>query len=205
MTGPRRRSTTIGHDLGLNYAAIGATATPEVLAFPPAGFLPNELTHRIGSGTGRFDIAGRLLMTWGALRCAGIDVLDIQAERAPASARATGPLFLEDGTPWITPGMTATLASPNRSEWIDGPVKVLSVIDEPGSIGYVYGTCPGHAAQAERLFLLEHGEDDVVRFTVRSISRPVSARSPLSRARFRAAQREAERRFVTALHPARAA
>jgi uncharacterized protein (UPF0548 family) len=205
VSGPRRRSNTVADDLGLNYAAIGATASPEVLSFPPAGFFPSEFRHRIGSGAGRFDVAGRLLMTWGAMRGAGFEVQDVEAESAAASPRGTGPLYLQDGTPWITPGMTAQLACRGRAAGIDGPVKVLSVIDEPGRIGYVYGTCPGHAAQAERLFLLEHEEDDSVWFTVRSISRPVTARTPLGRARFRTAQRNAERRFVTALHPVRAA
>ena len=206
MSRPRRRSNLVAvDDLGLNYAAIGATTSPEVLSFPPAGFLPSEFSHRIGSGTGRFDIAGRLLMTWGALRGAGVEVRDIRAEAATVSSRGTGPLFLQDGTPWITPGMTAVLVCRSRADAIEGPVKVLSVIDEPGRIGYVYGTCPGHPAQAERLFLLEHGEDDSVVFTVRSISRPANARTPMGRARFRAGQRDLERRFVTALHPTRAA
>jgi uncharacterized protein (UPF0548 family) len=204
MNGPRRRSNTIADDLGLNYAAIGCTASPEVLSFPPAGFLPIELSHRIGSSAHRFDTAARLLMTWGVLRQAGVDVLDIVAEPAALSTRSTGPLYLQDGTPWITPGMTARLASNHRPDVVSGPVKVLSVIDEPGRMGYVYGTCPGHRAQAERLFLLEHAEDDSVWFTVRSVARPRNTRTPLSRALFRSAQRRTEQRFVTALHPVRA-
>ena len=204
MTGPRRRTAVHPPDAGLNYTAIGATASPEIIAFPPAGFTAVECRHRVGSGERRFDLAGRALMTWGALRAAGFDVQDIRAEPKAVSPRGTGPLFLEDGTPWITPGMTATITAPRPDEGC-GPVKVLTVIDEPGRIGYIYGSRPGHTSCEERLLLLEHGEDDAVRLLVRSIRQGAGRAWGIGGRALEARQKRLDERLVKALHPSNAA
>lgn len=202
MSGPRRSTNVAAPDFGLNYAAIGATTSDVVLSFPPEGFRSTQVRHRLGSGTHRFDQAGRSLMTWGALRGAGITVRAVQADQAPASLRETGPLFLEDGTPWITPGMTASLTVRDGGFPLDGQVKVVTVVDEPGRIGFAWGTCPGNGLQAEQLLLVEHEDDDSVWATIRTICRVegLRGRSPW----LRRAQERLERRLVTALHPARA-
>ena len=216
MTGPRRRGNGVVTDSGpesgrtagldgapdtaLNYAAIGATASSEVVAFPPDGFRAAEYRHRVGSGARRFDLAGRSLMTWGALRGAGFDVQDIRAESAAMSPGGAGPLYLDDGMPWITPGMTAVVTVAKPIDWT-GPVKVVSVFDEPGRIGYIYGSCQGHPACGERLLVLEHDTDDAVWLTLRSIWRPAGARwSPTARMTD-ARQRALDERIVKALHP----
>jgi uncharacterized protein (UPF0548 family) len=204
VTGPRRRTAIQAPDAGLNYTAIGVTASPEVVAFPPPGFTAAECRHRVGSGARRFDLAGRALMTWGALRTAGFEVEDVRAEPKTVSPRGTGPLFLEDGTPWITPGMTATIAAPRADEGC-GPVKVLTVIDEPGRIGYIYGSRPGHASCEERLLLLEHTEDDAVWLTVRSIRKGASRAWGLGARTVETRQKRLDERLVKALHPSNAA
>ena len=204
MTGPRRRTAVQTPGAGLNYTAIGATTSPEVVSFPPAGFRAAEHRHRVGSGQRRFDLAGRSLMTWGVLRGAGFDIEDITAEPRAVSPRATGPLFLDDGTPWITAGMTATIAFSRPTEGT-GPVKVVSVIDEPGRIGYVYGSCPGHPDCSERLLLLEHDPDDTVWLTVRSIWRASGSRwHPMTRVSDQR-QKRLDQQLVKALHPSNAA
>jgi uncharacterized protein (UPF0548 family) len=204
MTGPRRRTGVNAPEAGLNYTAIGATASPGVVAFPPTGFLAAECRHRVGSGERRFDLAGRALMTWGALRAAGFDIEDIRAEPKAVSPRGTGPLFLEDGTPWITPGMTATITAARPEEGC-GPVKVLTVIDEPGRIGYIYGSRPGSPSCEERLLLLEHDEDDGVWLTVRSIRQAPGRAWPLGGRAVEARQKRLDERLVKALHPSNAA
>ncbi|HEV7622937.1 MAG TPA: DUF1990 family protein [Amnibacterium sp.] len=204
MTGPRRRTAVHAPDTGLNYTAIGATASPEVVAFPPAGFTVVEARHRVGSGARRFDLAGRALMTWGALRAAGFDVEDIRAEPKAVSPRGTGPLFLEDGTPWITPGMTATITAPRPDEGC-GPVKVITVVDEAGRTGYIYGSRPGHASCEERLLLLEHEEDDGVWFTVRSIRQGAGRGWGLGARAVETRQKRFDERLVKALHPSNVA
>ncbi|GAA2754399.1 DUF1990 family protein [Amnibacterium kyonggiense] len=201
--GPMRRGGAAAVDHGLNYAAIGATARPDVLPFPPSGFHSAEYRHRIGSGARRFDLAGRALMTWGALRSAGFRVEDVHAEPATHSPRGAGPLFLEDGTPWITPGMTASLTA-TEPGGAGGPVKVVSVIDEPGRIGYVFGSMTGSAECAERLLLVEHDDEDAVQVVLRSMwEAPTSRLNRLARAAD-ARQRKVDERIVRALHPSNA-
>lgn len=197
--GPLRRGGGPAADAGMNYAAVGASMSRDVLAFPPAGFRAAEYRHRIGSGAERFDRAGRSLMTWGALRGAGFRVEEVRAEPAERSLRGGGPLFLEDGTPWITAGMTATVAV--EEVGASGPVKVLSVIEEPGRLGYVYGSMPGHSIAGERLLLLEHEADDSVRVTVRSIWQAPVTRWRLSARADDKRHRELDERIVRALHP----
>jgi uncharacterized protein (UPF0548 family) len=191
-------------DHGLNYAAIGATSRPDVVAFPPSGFRSAEYRHRIGSGARRFDLAGRALMTWGALRSAGYRVDDVRAEAATLSPRGTGPLYLEDGTPWITPGMTATVSAvePLVST---GRVKVISVVDEPGRIGFVYGSMTGHTECAERYLTVEHDADDAVWVTLRSLwEAPTGRLNRLARSAEQR-QRTVDERIVRALHPSNVA
>jgi uncharacterized protein (UPF0548 family) len=203
MSGPLRRGNAPALESGLNYAAIGATMSSEIVSFPPEGFKAAEYRHRIGSGSRRFDLAGRALMTWGALRGAGFAVDEIRAEPATPHG-GSGPLFLEDGTPWITPGMTAVVTVAKPVEWT-GPVKVITVFDEPGRIGYVYGSCPGHVACGERMLLLEHDADDSVWLMLRSLWQPAGTRwSPGGRATD-TKMRKLDERIVRALHPSNVA
>jgi uncharacterized protein (UPF0548 family) len=198
--GPLRRGGATPLDHGLNYAAIGATSRADVITFPPSGFRSAEYRHRIGSGGRRFDLAGRALMTWGALRSAGYRVDDVRPEEAALSPRGNGPLFLEDGTPWITPGMTAMVSAvePVAST---GRVKVITVVDEPGRIGFVYGSMAGHSECAERSLVVEHDEDDAVWVTLRSLwEAPVSRLRRFARTA-EAQQRKVDERIVRALHP----
>jgi len=201
--GPLRRGGAAPLDHGLNYAAVGATARPDVVAYPPSGFRSAEYRHRIGSGARRFDLAGRALMTWGALRSAGYRVEDVHAEAATLSPRGSGPLYLEDGTPWITPGMTATIASVEPVA--TGRVKVLTVFDEPGRIGFVYGSMTGHTECAERFLMVEHDAEDAVWVTLRSLwEAPVTRLGRPNRV-LDAQQRKVDERIVRALHPSNAA
>ncbi|MBW4041536.1 MAG: DUF1990 family protein [Acidobacteria bacterium] len=198
--GPIRRGGAAPVDLGLNYAAIGATARPDVIAYPPTGFKAAEYRHRIGSGARRFDLAGRALMTWGALRSAGYRVEDVRAEAVAPSPRGGGPLYLEDGTPWITPGMTA-MVSADEPVASTGRVKVISVVDEPGRIGFVSGSMAGHTETAERFLVVEHDEDDAVWVTLRSLwEAPVSRLGRFARTA-EAQQRKVDERIVRSLHP----
>jgi uncharacterized protein (UPF0548 family) len=202
--GPMRRGGATAVDSGMNYGAIGATARPDVVPFPPSGFHSAEYRHRIGSGARRFDLAGRALMTWGALRAAGFRVDDIRAEPVSHSPRGAGPLFLEDGTPWITPGMTAMVTAVEPVV-ATGRVKVVTVIDEPGRIGFVYGSMAGSSECAERWIVVEHDDEDAVWVTLRTLwEAPASRLNRLARAAD-AKQRKVDERIVRALHPSNVA
>jgi len=201
--GPLRRGAAPA-DTGLNYAAIGATARPDVVAFPPTGFKSAEYRHRIGSGAHRFDLAGRALMTWGALRSAGWRVEDVRAEPATSSPRGAGPLFLEDGTPWITPGMTASVSA-TEPVVASGRLKVLSIVDEPGRIGFVAGSMTGHTEVGERFLVVEHDLDDGVYVTLRSLWEATPSRlGRFARNSADVLQRKVDERIVRALHPSNA-
>jgi uncharacterized protein (UPF0548 family) len=197
--GPLRRGGAAPVESGLNYGAVGATARPDVVAFPPSGFHAAEYRHRIGSGARRFDVAGRALMTWGALRAAGFRVDDVRAEPA-RSPRDVGPLFLEDGSPWITPGMTAMVVAAEPIP-TTGRVKVVTVVDEPGRIGYVFGSMSGSSECAERLLLVEHEEDDGVVVTLRSLWEVPESRLKRAARAADARQKKIDERIVRALHP----
>jgi uncharacterized protein (UPF0548 family) len=202
--GPLRRGGAVAADTGMNYAAIGVTARPDVVSFPPAGFRSAEYRHRIGSGARRFDLAGRALMTWGALRSAGWRVEDVRAEPVTSSPRGSGPLFLEDGTPWITPGMTASVSA-TEPVAASGRVKVLSIVDEPGRIGFVYGSMSGHTECAERFLVVEHDPDDGVFVTMRSLWEASPSRlGRFARNSADVLQRKVDERIVRALHPSNA-
>ena len=77
------------------------------------------------------------------------------------------------------------------------------MVDEPTRIGYVFGSCPGHADCTERLLLLEHDADDSVWLTVRSIWRSGGSRWPFSRG-VDQRQRRLDAQLVKALHPSNA-
>lgn len=200
VQGPLRRATAAAAVPGLNYTALGASVSPDVVAYPPVGFKAAEQRHRIGSGAHRFDTAARSLMTWGALRAAGFGVEQVVAERTGSDE----PRFLDDGTPWVTPGMTATITATDAVAWA-GPVKVVTVVDRPGRIGFAFGSMPGHAACMEQFLQVEHAADDGVWTTLRTVWQVSGGRFSPS-ARITAARlKRLDERIVRALHPSNAA
>lgn len=199
--GPLRRATAAQAVPGLNYTALGASVSPDVVAYPPFGFAAAEQRHRIGSGSHRYETAVRALMTWGALRSAGFGVAEVQADGA---SRTDAPRFLDDGTPWVTPGMTAVITSAEASAWA-GPVKVVTVVDEPGRTGFAFGSMPGHPACMEQFVQVEHADDDGVWTTLRTVWASSGGRFSPS-ARITAARiKRLDERLVRALHPSNAA
>lgn len=219
MTGPKRRSSAGAGDESLNYAAVGATQSPDVVLYPPPGFRPFQSSRRIGSGDERFDIASRALMTWGIHRNSGIPVTDIVRDQNTVyngiefdpSGRPVGPaapdeeLFSPDGTPYVSAGMTAVMNFALGPFAVKAPVKVVYVIDEPERVGFAYGSRHGHPARAEQLQYVEKEEDGSVWLTIRSISAPAGPRRGPTVALLRAFQRHYSRRLLAALHPTRSA
>lgn len=215
--GPMRSGPT--GDSSLNYAAIGATQSEEILAYPPPGYKAFQATQKLGSGDERFETATRELMTWGLQRNAGITVTDITPESDDTAytgiefgedGRAVGPaapaeeeLFAPDGTPYVSAGMTAVMHLAFGPVRIPGPVKVVYVIDEPKRIGYAYGTRLGHPSEAEQLMVVDQHDDGEVWLTIRSISRASHWKWRIPLAAFRLGQKRYTRRFLTALHPTR--
>ncbi len=217
MAESRRRSTATGGDSSLNYAAVGATESPDVVDYPPPGFRTFSASRRVGSGDERWEAASRALMTWDVQRNSGIQVSDIARDpnavyhgiEFDESGRPLGPaapaeeLFSPDGTPYVSAGTTAMMRYKFGPFLLKAPVKVVYVIDEPNRIGFAYGSRHGHFARTEQLQYVERHEDGTVWLTVRSITAPARFSRGPAVAMLRAAEKHYAKRFLTALHPTR--
>jgi uncharacterized protein (UPF0548 family) len=135
---------------GLTYPEIGATRSGDM----PDGYRRIRGRAVVGTGERVFAAAARILATFDMQRGAGLRVraaapraaLDVEL----ASGMGVGPLRL-----WA-------------------PVRVVWVVDEPMRYGYGYGTLPGHPEKGEEGFLVWLDPDGLVRFEVRTFSRPAS-------------------------------
>lgn len=219
MSGPMRSGAP--EDSSLNYAAIGATQSEEILQYPPAGYRAMQASRKLGSGQERFDQAARALMTWGVLRGSGVEVTDIQAEadeeayvgiEYDENGRPVGQaevaeeeLFAPDGTPYVSAGMTADAKYSSGPVHITVPIKVVYVIDEPKRVGYAYGTRVGSPSEFERLMQIEIVDDGSVWFTIRSIARPTNWKWRIAFSVLRLGQKRYTEKYLTALHPTRSA
>ena len=179
--GAPRRNTHVEH--AAVYAAVGASAEPDLMRFPPDGSTPYEFEVRLGSGAQRFLVASSTLMTWGAQRGIGIAGEDIDEGDG---GRYRGVAFDEHGTPqpldeaeqhygpdgeaYVTVGTSVTL------RWPDGRsprrMRVVYTVDEPRRIGYAWGTADTDGVIGEELFVVEHREDDTVWAGVRGFLWP---------------------------------
>ena len=172
-----RRSTFT--DQSVTYGAIGATLAPDLLRYPPAGYRPSEDAVRLGSGLARFERAAEALMTWGIQRGSGFEVSDISTG---TGAQYPGIVYDAEGAP--------------LAEQI--PVLIVYVIDEPGRMGFAYGTTAEGPESGEESFIVEHRDDDTVWLTIRSIFATTGVTAPMQRKR----RRELTRLELRALHPA---
>lgn len=211
-----RRSTFT--DQSVTYGAIGATLDPDLLRYPPAGFRPAEDSVKLGSGRERFDRAAEELMTWGIQKGAGFEVTEVapgtgaqytgisyDADGSPLAgqpAAQSEQRFAADGTPFVSAGMTATLKRRERLRTRSTPVLVVYVVDEPGRIGFAYGTTGDAPEHGEESFVLEHRDDDTVWLTIRSALEPKGGIHRLLAPLVRRRRRELTRAELRALHPA---
>ncbi|KQV07883.1 DUF1990 family protein [Leifsonia sp. Root112D2] len=214
-----RRSTFT--DEPVTYGAVGGTQAPDLLYYPPKGYRPLERSVRLGSGTERFETASRLAMTWGIQRGSGMRVVEthegtgeqytgvrFNADGSPAAVQGGGDheaRFGEDGTPYITNGMTAVLKIPVWPLTFSAPLRVVYVIDEARRVGFAYGTLHGHPESGEESFVVEHRDDDSVWLVVRALSRPATWYYRLVAPLLRLQQRRFTKRYLRSLLPTRVA
>jgi uncharacterized protein (UPF0548 family) len=217
MSGPMRSGAP--QDSSLNYAAIGATQSEEILQYPPKGYRAEQATQRLGSGAERFEQAARSLMTWGVLRGSGVEVTEITAETDDETyvgieydehGRPVGrvnlseeELFAPDGTPYVSAGMTAVATYVSGPVKVPVPIKVVYVIDEPKRVGFGYGSRIGSPSEFERLMIVEQRDDGSVWFTIRSIARATDWKWRIAFNVLRLTQRRYTKKYLTALHPTR--
>lgn len=166
--GPRRASHV---SMPVAYAAIGASASPDLMRFPPEGSTPFEEELQLGSGSERFLASANLLMTWGAQRAAGYDIVDIVRGETepypgvnftdagvPEAAPDPEELFNLEGEPYILPGTQVTLVTPTARRRI----LVVSTINEPRRQGFMWGDCDEEPGYGEQLLVVEHRADGTV-------------------------------------------
>jgi len=176
-------------DETVDYAAVGATQAPDLMHFPPERSLPAEQSIRIGSGQERFDTASEALLSWGALKGAGLRLSDVRPASGPmysgvsfdaegnpiAPSRAEADQrFDADGTPFASPGTTLRVRGRVKGLRTDGELRVIFVVEEPRRVGFALGTVGESVVSGEELFLLEWRESDEVWFTVRAFDAPTA-------------------------------
>jgi uncharacterized protein (UPF0548 family) len=202
----------------LSYGAVGATQAPDLMTFPPDGFVPTEDRARIGHGDQRFETAWIQTMTWQIQERSGISVhvdsvppedeigytpVTFDESGAPVEAASVGASttarFAPDGTPLLTAGTTATLTMHAYGRTIHAPVRVVSVIDEPDRKGFAYGTLDGHPVSGEESFVVERTPDGSVWLQVRQFSQPASGRWKLLAPLLRTQQRRMALAYLEAL------
>lgn len=214
--GPRRR--TVADEAGCTYAAVGATASLDLLAHPPKGFVAAEYRALLGSGRERFEKSIRRLMRFGVQRGAGLLVRDIvqptrsldayrglehdaDGDGATHIARPYASLFDADDPLLVRPGTTADIVTKVGPFTFSSPVRVIAVIAEEREFGFAYGTLPGGPESGEQRFLVSWLPDDSVRITIREFVKPGSWWIRFVWPYANAHRKRVIRAYLAALHP----
>lgn len=166
------------------YPEVGATravALDEPGATLPAGYHSLRRDTRLGSGDGDYAAARASLLDWRMQRGTGASV-------HPGTPPETGATVL------VSYGV-----GPVRAVI---PCRVVWTVDEPGRVGFGYGTLPGHPVRGEEAFLVRRKYDGQVWGTVLAFSRPAAWYTRLGGPAARAAQRFTAGRYLAALRPA---
>lgn len=200
----------------VDYAAVGATQAHDLMGYPPEHSVPAEASWRIGSGEERFASSGEALLSWTALRGAGLEVSDVRpaagpmysgvsfdAEGAPVvpSKLEADQRFDADGTPYVSAGTTIRVHGRVGGQSADAELRVIFVTEEPRRIGFALGTVGDSAVSGEESFVVEWYDNDEVWFTVRAFDRPVSALYRLLPPLLKRRRRELFQGYLRAISP----
>ena len=138
MVSLRRPSTetirgflTVQSKLGFTYTAVGATAS-----LPPAGYVVDHTSIKLGQGEEVFMKAKAALGRWQQFRLGWVEAWSPE-------------------TPIETGEVVAVIAR-NLGLWWLNACRIVYVLDEPGSVGrygFAYGTLPDHAGRGRSVFL----------------------------------------------------
>jgi len=153
-----------------SYDPVGATRGP---SYPP-GFRHLEVQREIGRGDAAFTYAVESLMGWQMHARAGLPVIASTA-------------LVAEGA--VVRCMLGPLRVPCRVVWVEAG---------QDSLGFGYGTLPGHPQSGEEAFVVSREGDRVV-LTVRAYSNPGLPLTRLAGPLGRAGQRWMVRRYAGAL------
>jgi len=148
----------------LTYDAVGMSLG-QVPA--PDGFREYTASRVVGTGDEAFRNIGYALMHWDVHRAAG--------------------LFVQPDVNVVREGDAVSVAV-HSAPFLSavGCCRVVEVIATGRSIGFAYGTLPGHPSLGEESFILTHRDDDQVELAIHAFSRPaiwyVKLAGPLGRA-----------------------
>lgn len=200
----------------VDYAAVGATGAPDLMGYPPERSIPAEASWRIGSGQERFETSADALLSWTALRGAGLEISDVRpasgpmysgvgfdADGAPVapSRSEADQRFTADGTPYVAAGTTIRVRGRVGKLNADGELRVISAVEESRRVGFALGTVGGSVVSGEESFALEWDDGDEVRFTVRAFDRPVATLYRALPALVRRRRRELFQGYLRAISP----
>lgn len=171
-----RRESFVDHTVA--YAAVGASDAPDLLRFPPTGSTPFYEELRLGSGADRFLIASSSLMTWGAHRVNGVEVIEVTAgdggqysgvvfddAGVPQPSSAEDLQFSPDGVPFLRAGSVVQMEwTTDRDAML---MRVVYTIEEARQVGFAVGSADESSIPGEVRYSVEHREDDSVWATVR--------------------------------------
>lgn len=160
-------------DAALTYAEIGATAEADL----PIGF--RHLARSRNLAGIDFDAAAEQLLTWQMHERSG---LKVAASHASAEPNAVVLMRLGIGR--------ASLRVPCR---------VVYVINELNSVGFAYGTLPGHPETGEERFTIERDQAGGVSMSIRAFSKPTTVLARASGPIDRAMQSVMTDRYLNAL------
>lgn len=130
------------------YAEVGATEYDEL----PVGYRHVRRRVRLGAGGELFDRAGNAVMTFGVQRGAGLRPRSTEP-RAVAGVEITCRLGV---------GRLGLVL----------PCRVVWAREDEATIGFGYGTLPGHPERGEEAFVVSRDGDGAVWFEIRAFSQP---------------------------------
>lgn len=171
----------------MSYAAVGATAAPDVLAYPPRGFRASATSWHIGSGEQRFEWCEENLLSWRMIDAAGfrLEHVEHSTEGGYAGAGATAfhtntttgeAVYAADGRGFITPGDVVTLLWGRTGKRRERHFRVVAVTRELNVVTVSLGTLDKEPFVGEFLIGIEYREDDTVWSRVIQVVAPGSSR-----------------------------
>ncbi|WP_294945447.1 DUF1990 family protein [uncultured Microbacterium sp.] len=200
----------------VDYAAVGATQAHDLMSYPPENSVPAEDSWLLGSGQARFESSADALLSWTALRGAGLEISDVRPAAGPmytgvgydvdgnptvASRMDADQRFDADGTPYVAAGTTVRVRGHVKGMNADGELRVIYAIEEPRRVGFALGTVGDSVVSGEESFVVTWADNDEVRFTVRAFDRPVATLYRIVPALVKRRRRELFRGYLRALSP----
>lgn len=154
---------------------------PEVrrpIAVPPPGYAHFSRTHQLPDSTD-FAAAGQALMTWQVQARSGLQLLASSLQ--------------------VEIGVVIVMRLGVGPVGLSIPCRVVSVVDQPDTRGFSYGSLPGHPESGEESFLLQCAPDGGTTFTISAFSRPASRLARLGGPLTTGVQRFMTGRYLRAL------